>query len=62
MAGTIIDVTFLGDMMHYTVRTAWAQDLVVRAPLDRALTAGAALGDPVRVEWDAEQSALFAAA
>jgi putative spermidine/putrescine transport system ATP-binding protein len=59
LPGVVIDRTFLGDTMHYTVRTPWNQELAVRSPLAEAGDAEFGFGDAVHVAWDAEQTRLF---
>jgi len=56
---TVMDASFLGDSMAYTVRTRWEQNIVVRTPLGalRAPLAGA--GDKVRVAWHSQDACLF---
>ncbi|TSD88623.1 ABC transporter ATP-binding protein [Mycobacterium sp. KBS0706] len=59
LPGVVVDRTFLGDTMHYTVRTPWNQELAVRSPLAEAGDAEFGFGDAVHVAWDAEQTKLF---
>jgi putative spermidine/putrescine transport system ATP-binding protein len=57
--GTLIDGTFLGEAMHFTVRTAWGDDIAVRTPLAALPPSGFAPGEQVAVTWEPAQSRAF---
>jgi putative spermidine/putrescine transport system ATP-binding protein len=62
LPGVVVDRTFLGNTMHYTIRMPWNQELAVRSLLARPDDADFSFGDAVHVAWDAEQTRLFPSA
>jgi putative spermidine/putrescine transport system ATP-binding protein len=57
--GTLIDGTFLGEAMHFTVKTAWGDDIAVRTPLNALPSSSFAPGEQVAVSWEPAQSRAF---
>lgn len=61
LAGKLLDASYLGNSMVYTVRTAWQQEVVVRTPLNSRRMIEAETGSQVRLAWRSEDSRLFRA-
>jgi putative spermidine/putrescine transport system ATP-binding protein len=59
LPGTVVDASFLGNAMAYTVRTPWEQEIAVRTPLSALPREPARAGDKVRVSWRGEHACLF---
>ncbi|WP_027797387.1 ABC transporter ATP-binding protein [Paraburkholderia acidipaludis] len=59
---TVRDITYLGDVMHYSVRTPWEQEMSVRMPAGDHRDSGIVIGTQAWVDWDARDARLFAQA
>ncbi|MBC8751258.1 putative spermidine/putrescine transport system ATP-binding protein [Paraburkholderia sp. WC7.3g] len=59
---TVRDITYLGDAMHYSVTTPWAQDMSVRMPAGDHRDSGIVIGTQAWIDWDARDTRLFAQA
>ena len=59
---TVRDMTYLGDTMHFAVRTPWEQEIAVRMPIATRDGHGLVIGAQASVEWDAQHGHVFAAA
>ncbi|RDK00905.1 ABC transporter ATP-binding protein [Paraburkholderia lacunae] len=55
---TVRDVTYLGDTMHYSVATPWAQEIAVRAPAGLR-EANLAVGAQAWLDWDSVSARVF---
>lgn len=58
---TVSDVTFLGDVMHVTVKTGWGDDMSIRLPHED-IGETVSVGQNIALEWQKRQSRLFDAA
>jgi putative spermidine/putrescine transport system ATP-binding protein len=58
---TVSDVTFLGDVMHVTVKTGWGDDMSIRLPHEDSGET-VSVGQVIALEWQRRQSRLFDAA
>ncbi|ESR23752.1 ABC transporter ATP-binding protein [Lutibaculum baratangense] len=59
---TVEQVTFLGEMLHLAVRTAWGEELSVRTSPRRGNPATLVAGAPVTLSWDGGDAHFFAGA
>src|SRR5260370_20443497 len=59
---TIIDTTFLGDVIHVLTRTSWGEDVSVRLPCDAFAGDFPRVSEPVELGWPGLSSRLYARA
>jgi putative spermidine/putrescine transport system ATP-binding protein len=60
LRATVVDTTFLGDVVHILTRTGWGDDISVRLPCAQAFGTLPKIADPIQLTWPAPSSRLFA--
>lgn len=59
LTGTLLEASYLGNSVVFTVRTGWQQEIIVRTPLNLLRVAEIEVGSTVRIGWDSADSRLF---
>ncbi|MDQ0475353.1 ABC transporter ATP-binding protein [Labrys wisconsinensis] len=60
VAATVVDTTFLGDVVHVLTRTAWGEDVSLRLPCGDFAGGLPRASEPVRLGWPALAARLYA--
>jgi putative spermidine/putrescine transport system ATP-binding protein len=57
---TVVNTTFLGDIMHVQTKTAWGEDISIRLPCDALAGNLPQAAEQVQLSWPSASSRLFA--